>query len=126
MLLMTGKDERLTSVEKLLQNVEMTDRTEQDMRQKIIERMRKRCTDMKTRFDKTRAKTKTEYKVKDLVVIQKTQLGGGKLAARYEGPFEIITVLENDRYALRRVNGQKRAAVAGYEQLRHWPKEKEN
>lgn len=119
---MTGRDERLKSVRDLGQTGEITELTERE-KLKITERINQKTNKMKERFDKTRAKAKQVYKVDDLVVIEKTQLGGGKLAARYKGPFRITQVLENDRFALRKVNGQKRTAVAGYEQLRYWPGE---
>lgn len=123
-LLMFGKDERLQAVKNLVPEAEIKELTEKD-KQKVAERIDKKTAEMRKRFNEKRAKIQTEYKAKDLVVIQKTQIAGGKLAPRFTGPFEIVKLLENDRYVLKRVNGQKREAVAGYEQLRRWPENKE-
>lgn len=54
----------------------------------------------------------------DLVLVEETQCGGGKLKAKYKGPFEILKCLLNERYVLKRVNGQMRTTVAGQDQMR--------
>lgn len=58
----------------------------------------------------------------DVVAVENTQLaGGGKLKAKFKGPFTVHTVLENERYVLCKKG--KRTTVAAHDQLRPWPKE---
>ncbi|KAL1489580.1 hypothetical protein ABEB36_013532 [Hypothenemus hampei] len=119
--LMTGENERLRATKEFLTDIPVQKIDEEVIRHKIIERMQKQQHAMKARFNKTRKDIRELFSVGDHVAVEKSQLGGGKLSARYTGPFEVIANLENDRYALRRVNGQRRTTVAGHEQLRRWP-----
>lgn len=119
-LLMHNKDERLKAVRDLIPGEQTDELTDQD-KEIVDKRINDKTDKMKERFNKTRAPARRQYAVEDRVVIQKTQIAGGKLAPRFTGPFEITRLLENDRYVLRRINGQKREAVAGHEQLRLWP-----
>ena len=55
-------------------------------------------------FDKKRKKNPWSYREGDLVVIKRTQHGPHlKLAHKYLGPYEIIKVLRNHCYLLRKV-----------------------
>ncbi|CAK9834317.1 Transposon Tf2-9 polyprotein [Anthophora retusa] len=54
-------------------------------------------------FNKKRIEGR-KYRVGDLVAIRRTQLGPGlKFAAKYFGPYEVTTVLRNDRYVVTKV-----------------------
>lgn len=52
--------------------------------------------------------------------VEDSQLaGGGKLKAKFKGPYTVRKVLPNERYELHK-KGQ-RTTVAAHEQLRPWP-----
>lgn len=60
------------------------------------------------------------FRENDVVVVEESQLaGGGKLKAKYKGPYTVWKVLPNERYAL--VKKGHRSTVAVHEQLRPWP-----
>ncbi|KAJ8962305.1 hypothetical protein NQ318_018284 [Aromia moschata] len=57
----------------------------------------------------------------DLVAVEDSQLaGGGKLKAKFKGPYVVRNVLPNERYALQKQPG-RRTTVAAHEQLRPSP-----
>jgi len=50
-------------------------------------------------------KKASTYRENDLVAIKRTQQGPGlKLASKYLGPYEIVKVLHNNRYVVRKVD----------------------
>ena len=54
-------------------------------------------------FNKGRAESR-KYREGDMVAIRRTQQGPGlKFAARYLGPYEVTTVLRNDRYVVTKI-----------------------
>lgn len=82
-------------------------------------RISKRAKNRAQQFDASRYRTPS-YAVGDVVAVEDSQLaGGGKLKAKFKGPYTIRTLLPNDRYVL---NGKgRRTTVAAHEQLRPWP-----
>lgn len=57
----------------------------------------------KRSYNKRRKKAK-QYREDDLVSIKRTQAGPGlKCAAKFLGPYQIIKVLRNDRYVVRKI-----------------------
>ncbi|CAH4019382.1 unnamed protein product [Pieris brassicae] len=54
----------------------------------------------KARFDKNKAKV-TSFSVGDYVLIENHERNETKLDAKYKGPFEVIEVLDGDRYHLK-------------------------
>lgn len=51
-----------------------------------------------------RRKEARKFKENDLVAIKRTQLGPGlKLASKFLGPYQVIKVLRNDRYMVRKL-----------------------
>jgi len=79
----------------------------QDTRDELRAEARKNIVKMqqenKRVFDKKRRKAK-DYREGELVAIKRTQQGPGmKLADKYLGPYEIIRVMRNQRYTVRRM-----------------------
>ncbi|EFA05054.2 Retrovirus-related Pol polyprotein from transposon 297-like Protein [Tribolium castaneum] len=71
------------------------------------------------RFDATRFRSSL-FLEGDKVAVEDSQLaGGGKLKAKYKGPYTVSKRLPNERYLLTK-KGQ-RTTVAAHEQLRSWP-----
>ena len=57
----------------------------------------------KRNYNKRRKEARL-YNVSDLVAIKRTQLGPGlKCAAKFLGPYQVIKVLRNDRYVVRKI-----------------------
>jgi len=117
--LMFGEKTRLKAVQDMLKEVPKRDTINVEQEKTVNKRLEDMRQDIIRRMNKNR-KTRS-FQVGDQVLIEESQIGGGKLKARYKGPFEILTCLPNDRYALKKINGQKRITVAGQEQLRQWP-----
>jgi hypothetical protein len=58
-------------------------------------------------YNRKRKKAST-YREKDLVAIKRTQQGPGlKLANKYLDPYEIVRILRNNRYIIRKVGDHK-------------------
>lgn len=75
----------------------------------------------KQRFDCTRRNNVT-YAVGDLVYVSQEHRRNDKLKPRFKGPYEISSLLPNDRYALRGL-GNLRNIVITKEKIRYWPGE---
>lgn len=120
--LMWGKANRLQAVTTLLDTLPKESRPidETQIRSKIYASTEA----MRQKFNEKRTISKPYY-IGDIVVVENTQFGGGKLGPRYKGPFEITACLPNERYAMKRPNGS-RHTVAGQEQLRPWPENTKN
>lgn len=76
---------------------------------------------MKERFDSIRRNNKN-YNVGDLVYISQEHRRNDKLAPKFKGPYEILSIQPNDRYALKGLNNLRNIIVAK-EKLRFWPGE---
>lgn len=93
------------SIRELLENefITLFDDDREKLRQQARESILKIQRENKNNFDKKR-KTPLCYREGDLVAIKRTQQGPGlKLAPKFLGPYEIIRVLRNHRYALRKI-----------------------
>lgn len=75
----------------------------------------------KKRFDATRRNNLT-LRIGDLVFVSQDHRRNDKLYPRFKGPYEIISLLPNDRFALRGT-GNLRNIVIAKEKLRYWPGE---
>ncbi|KAJ8705933.1 hypothetical protein PYW07_010710 [Mythimna separata] len=73
----------------------------------------------KERFDQTR-RDNTEYSIGDTVYVNQDHRRHDKLKAKFKGPYEIISILENDRFSLRGFGNLRNITVAK-EKLRLWP-----
>jgi hypothetical protein len=69
---------------------------------------------LETKFEKNRCgynkrrKKASIYREKDLVAIKRTQQRPGlKLANKYLGPYEIVKILRNNRYIVRKVGNHE-------------------
>jgi len=120
--LMFGRKRRLNAVQKMLREVPESSPSNVDLEERVKEKLKKMREEIITRMNKTRTVAKP-FQVADQVLIEESQIGGGKLKARYKGPFEVLKCLPNERYVLKKINGQQRKTVAGQEQLRLWTKD---
>lgn len=71
-----------------------------EIREKALERINKASSYDKARFDSTKAKV-AKLSVGDLALIQNEERNQTKLAPKYKGPFQVIEVLDGDRYVLK-------------------------
>lgn len=102
----------------------MVDNAEHDVdlnliRQVAIDRIQKSAKYEKARFDKTKAKIK-RFSLGEFGLIQNEERNQTKLEAKYKGPYEIIEVLENDRYKLKSLSS-KRTYKYAHDRLRKMP-----
>lgn len=122
-VLMYGENRRLKATEDLLVNhpaVTEVDDTKVICK-KVNERLQTTIDKTKQVFNEKRVKA-VPYAVGDKVAIENSQLSyGGKLKPKFQGPFDIITCLANERYVLQRSDSRGRTTVAAHEQLRSWP-----
>lgn len=73
----------------------------------------------KSRFDAAR-RNNIDYKVGDVVYVNQEHRRNDKLKPKYKGPYEIIRILENDRFYLKG-RGNLREIIVAKEKLRLWP-----
>lgn len=74
----------------------------------------------KQRFDKVRRNKKT-YNIGDIVYVYQDHRRSDKLQPKFKGPYEIIEILDNDRYNLR--SRDQRSITISKDKLRCWPGE---
>lgn len=86
-------------------------------RQRLIQISEK----FKERFDSMRRNNKS-YNIGDLVYVNQDHRRNNKLGQKFKGPYEISTILPNDRFALKGI-GNLRDIVIAKEKLRFWPGE---
>lgn len=121
--LMFGETRRLRAADQLLADLPTRpDVIDADVVNKQANERLKKITEQTVKnFNEKRVKA-VPYSVGDKVAIQDSQLaGGGKLKPKYHGPFDIISCLPNERYAVQRVGGRRKITVVAHEQLRSWP-----
>lgn len=85
-------------------------------RDRLIETARK----FKSRFDAVRLNNKI-YNVGDIVYVYQDHRRHEKLRPKFRGPYEIVSILSNDRFNLR--SGGLREIVVSKDKLRYWPGE---
>lgn len=98
------------------------DQQRNDLRERARENLQKIQRENHRGFNRKRKEAR-RYKEGDLVAIRRTQRGPGlKLAHRYIGPYQIIRVLRNDRYVVRKVGeheGPTETSTA-VDSIKHW------
>ncbi|CAB3248454.1 unnamed protein product [Arctia plantaginis] len=76
------------------------------------------------RFNKGKARIKP-FAVGEFVFVKSEERHQSKLDKKFKGPYKIITVLDNDRYELKHINGSNRIYKFAHENLRGVPKGQE-
>lgn len=118
--LMFGVEARLSddaNIKELLDEELATsfDKEREELRCCAKENIRRIQSQNKQRFDVSRKKAH-QYRVGDLVAIRRTQqFPGSKFKHKFLGPYEIIKMLRNDRYIVRRIGeseGPKQTSTA--------------
>lgn len=85
------------------------------------QRLQQVAAKFKQRFDSVRRNNKN-FNIGDLVFVSQDHRRNDKLQPKFKGPYEIVSVLPNDRYVLRG-RGNMRNIVIAKEKLRFWPGE---
>ncbi|CAH2223131.1 jg19574 [Pararge aegeria aegeria] len=85
------------------------------------QRLKHIADEFKKRFDETRRDNLT-LNVGDTVYVSQDHRRHGKLKGKFKGPYQIIDILENDRFSLKGL-GNLRDAIIAKEKLRIWPGE---
>ena len=75
----------------------------------------------KNRFDAVRRDNKI-FEIGNTVYVNQDHRRHDKLSPKFKGPYEIISLLPNDRYSLRGLNGLRNIIVAK-DKIRLWPGE---
>lgn len=75
----------------------------------------------KKRFDSTRRNNLT-LQIGELVYVSQDHRRNDKLYPKFKGPYEIVSLLPNDRFALRGIGNLRNITIAK-EKLRYWPGE---
>ncbi|KAJ8982169.1 hypothetical protein NQ317_013954 [Molorchus minor] len=120
---MFGETRRLKAAEQLLTDIPSQDEIidAELVRDRVVQRLECVTQQALTNFNKKRV-LRSAYAVGDRVAVQNMQLAtGGKLKPKFQGSFEVVYCLDNERYALRRIDDGRRSTVAAHEQLRTWP-----
>lgn len=91
----------------------------EQMRAQAKENMQKNAQYDKQRFDKNKAKV-VRYKVGDHVLLNSEERHQTKLDPKFKGPFQVINVLDGDRYELKSLVN-KRTYKYSHEWLRALP-----
>ncbi|XP_045766170.1 uncharacterized protein LOC123867897 [Maniola jurtina] len=79
------------------------------------------ASDFKKRFDLSR-RDNIVYNIGDVVYVNQDHRRHDKLRAKFKGPYEIINILENDRFSLKG-KGSLKDIIIAKEKLRRWPGE---
>lgn len=90
-------------------------------RELAYERLIQVAEKFKKRFDSTR-RNNVVFAVGDLVYVSQEHRRNDKLQPKFKGPYEISSLLPNDRYALRGLRGLRNIVIPK-EKLRYWPGE---
>ncbi|XP_022831186.1 uncharacterized protein LOC111359779 isoform X1 [Spodoptera litura] len=81
-------------------------------------KMKSAADKYKTRFDTTR-RDNINYEIGDIVYVCQDHRRHSKLSPKFKGPYEILEILQNDRYRLRG-QGRLHNIVIAKEKLRKW------
>lgn len=90
-------------------------------RKLAYERMKQQADYSKILFDKKR-KNANEIKVGDFVYHPSGNSHLAKLERKYDGPFEVVAILPNERFELKNLSTNKKRVVA-IDMIRTWPGE---
>lgn len=122
--LLTGKNavnpDLQALTEEIIPTVNNYDELERD-RNLAYERTTRHANDSKNLFDKSRAKNK-EINLGDFVYHPSGNSHLSKLDPRYEGPFEVVSLLPHDRVEVKSLTTNRKTVVPT-EMLRFWPGE---
>uniref|UniRef100_A0A0A9WJF5 Uncharacterized protein n=1 Tax=Lygus hesperus TaxID=30085 RepID=A0A0A9WJF5_LYGHE len=92
-----------------------------EIRNQAVQNINKNSAYDKKRFDSTKAKV-CKFSVGDFALIENDERNQTKLAPKFKGPYQIIEVLENDRYLLKAFNSNRTYKYA-HDRLRKMPTE---
>lgn len=73
------------------------------------------------RFNRGKATIKP-FSIGDYVFVKSEERHQTKLDRKYKGPFQIVAILDNDRYELKHINGSNRVFKYSHENLRAVPR----
>lgn len=98
-----------------------------DLRQETVKKIQQQQVRDATHYNKHR-KTATQYKEGDLVRVQRQVPHNGKsqkLVVKYQGPYRILKVLNNDRFLiedtpLTRKSGRRYEAITAIDKIQPW------
>ena len=83
--------------------IELFEEGRDEEREKAAEKIVKMQEENRKSYNKKR-KEATKYKDGDLFAIKRTQFGPGlKFSAKFMGPYRIVKIMRNDRYAVQKV-----------------------
>ena len=119
--ILTGIDGKTPDLGPLLNdlNIEIEYDDIAEIRKHVSKRIKISQIEQKIRFDKSKAHC-TKLNIGDMVVYKNSQIRKSKLDVHYQGVFEIIGILPNDRYKLKK-GGSKLIVTAAREQIRVIP-----
>lgn len=115
---LNGDDKDIQALTKHFANITGNNSALERDRKLAYERMKRQAEYSKVLFDKTR-KSPKEFKVGDFVYHPSGNSHLAKLEPKYEGPFEIVTILPNDRIELKNLATNKKRTVA-IDMVRIW------
>ena len=122
--LLIGRNSNIPSIQALLNDVVQDDNINIDVtadRQLARQRLKTVADKFKDRFDQTR-RDSICYSVGDTVYVNQDHRRHDKLRAKFKGPYEILNILDNDRFSLRGI-GNLRNIIVAKEKIRLWPGE---
>lgn len=121
-VLQLGRNPRLMATQNYLTDVTSLTNTLVDPEKAVVEARVRMENDIKTQARKFNASRycSESFQPGELVAVEDSQVaGGGKLKAKFKGPYTVWKILPNQRYVLTKKG--KRTTVAAHEQLRRWP-----
>ncbi|KAH9641258.1 hypothetical protein HF086_016431 [Spodoptera exigua] len=123
--LLIGRDSNIPSVQARLADIEEPGPSNVNQiidiradRVLAYKKMKSAADKYKSRFDTTR-RDNISYEIGDIVYVSQDHRRHSKLSPKYKGPYEIIEILQNDRYRLRG-QGRLHNIVIAKEKLRKW------
>ena len=96
--------------------------TRKEMRRVAKENILKIQAENRSTYNKKR-KAAIQYKINDLVAIQRTQFGAGlKLHPKFLGPYKIIEAKRNNRYKIKKVGDHEgpNVTTSAADYMKHW------
>lgn len=121
--LLVGRDSNIPIIQARID--EVTDNNDIEIvdvrseRQLAQQRLKAVAQLFKKRFDATR-RNNIRLQLGDIVYVNQDHRRHDKLKEKFKGPYEIIEILDNDRFSLRGTNNLRNVIIAK-EKLRLWP-----
>ncbi|KAF9424318.1 hypothetical protein HW555_000457, partial [Spodoptera exigua] len=122
--LLIGRNSNIPSIQARLDDVIRDDNAIIDVtadRQLAHQRLKIVADKFKERFDRTR-RDNIDYSVGDTVYVNQDHRRHDKLKEKFKGPYEIMNILDNDRFSLRGI-GNLRNIIVAKDKIRLWPGE---